>query len=130
MHRPLPPWSTLSTKLMYSREQLLALSTSPLSRSPAQGLSAIPASISRSPEKSADFHQHKAGGGVGSAASTLLGSGAGGVGRQGNGSDADRNISGGGQATIERLRTDDKGQQEAGRPARAQGGEEQFAMDL
>lgn len=45
---------------MYSREQLLALSTSPLAKSPAQGLAAIPAQISKSPEKSANFGAHMA----------------------------------------------------------------------
>ncbi|CAO1627336.1 unnamed protein product [Parajaminaea phylloscopi] len=48
------------TKIMYSREQLLALSTSPLARSPAQGLASIPAAISKSPEKSANFGAHMA----------------------------------------------------------------------
>lgn len=46
--------------MVYSREQLLALSTSPLARSSAQDLASIPAAISKSPEKSANFGAHMA----------------------------------------------------------------------
>lgn len=45
------PLDTNSTRLVYSRDQLLSLASSPLSQTPPKGLSSFPPEISRSPDK-------------------------------------------------------------------------------